>query len=243
MTTVDVYWKPFAAKGFTVQETAQELRWACLQFETICGFKYNFVGTNRGRVYVYGKAENSFAGNSSYLNIWISTTRNLGIREHSLGSVMVHELAHGGPGFNTPNLKHPIEGDHPQISTLHRDYMMHPWLSSTDWWSPEEVGMMRDKYGPAERPFNPYPIAIRGKELREIDAELKELRSKREKLVKDRATLPTKDQRVAAHKEILKLNPIIGTKHSSFVKRIEDWRSFVERWKGTKGSIILGEVQ
>ena len=243
MTTVDVYWKPFAAKGFTVQETEQQLRWACLQFETICSFRYNFIGTKRGRVYVYGKADNSFAGKSQGLNIWISTIRDMSQRPSLLGSVMVHELAHGGPGFRTPNLQHPISNSDNNISTRYRDYMMHPWLSSTDWWSPEECEMMQNRYGPPEKPFNPYPISSRGKVLREMNQELIELREQREKLVHQRATLPTKDQRVAAHKEILKLNPIIGTKHHLFVKRIETWRSFVDRWRGTKGSIILGEVQ
>lgn len=154
---------------------------------------------------------------------------------------MVHELAHGGPGFRAPNLGHVIDNSDPRVREEYRDYMMHPHLSSTDWWSPEECKMMQDRYGMPERPFNPYPISSRGKVLREMNQELIELREQREQLVHQRVTLPTREQRLAAHREILKLNPTINSKHRLFTRRIGQWKNFVDRWKGTKGSIILGK--
>lgn len=162
--TKTVSWTPFAAAGMTVEQTRNQILWAMDQWGLVCGLRFVSATGKQGDVTIRGANTDAWAGYTSGRNISISTIRNMtGRLGYILGGVIIHELGH------TQGLPHTPQTDE------YRDYCMHPWGPSDDWWAPEEVRQLQKKFGMPAADFQVHEITYWGTLLRGNRAKINQM--------------------------------------------------------------------
>ena len=206
--------------GMTKEETRGWITWAMNQFELVCNLRVQWSPSPKyGDIIIEGMNDNSHGGLAWEDLIKISTVRKMtGRGGHSAGGIILHEFCHTYAKYNLPHLKHtPLEDPY-------RDWLMHPWGTKTDWFSPEEVKILQAKAGAPEKRFRPHPLTYVGKKQQALTAQIEGLRAARKKS-------KNKAERAEFTQDIYKLR-------MERRKGSNEWHARRDRWQGTPFAIV-----
>lgn len=222
-------------KGITHQQQVESIEIGWKEIESVCDVKFERQSrSSRSRVDIYfvpgAEIDNSLGRGSSNGRIRINQDRSLNLTgiwnfdDHNINNryaitLIQHEFHHT---FDGPQHIHDF-----------RECYMHPYLGY--WMCPTEAFRLQKEYGNPKNIFHPIRRQYITHQMRQSQKELQVLQDFREEFLHQRATLPTKPERVAAHRKVLSNLREQQKVNAKISARAKEWHNINDSWKKVPG--------